>query len=349
MLKLSDREWKEFKIIDIFKNNFHGKRLTKAKRQIGNIPLLTASEQNQGVSEFISNQDMNLFCDVITIDMFGHSFYHNYTCCGDDNIYFLINNNISKLAKFFIIICISNNTKKYNYGNQFRQGNLNNDKIMLPINSQNEPDYDFMEKFVKERQNKKVEEYIDYLNSKLTELKDVKETLPLNKKEWKEFFITDIFDEIQRGKRLTKDNQQIGNVPYVSSTATNNGVDNFIIYDKQKMRKYIDCLSVANSGSVGSCFYEPFEFVASDHVTHLKSSVFNKYSYLFISNIINRWSEKYNFNREINDNRISREKIILPIDDNNKPDYKYMENYIKNLMKKKYNEYINYLNNKHKQ
>lgn len=56
----------------------------------------------------------------------------------------------------------------------------------------------------------------------------------------------------------------------------------------------------------------------------------NKYIYLFISTLTNRFSEKYNFNREINDTRISREKIMLPIKDG-KPDYEYMEQYMKNM------------------
>jgi len=54
------------------------------------------------------------------------------------------------------------------------------------------------------------------------------------------------------------------------------------------------------------------------------------------------FSEKYNFNREINDKRISREKIILPINKNKKPDFEYMEQYIKNLIINKYDEYLEY-------
>lgn len=58
----------------------------------------------------------------------------------------------------------------------------------------------------------------------------------------------------------------------------------------------------------------------------------NKYIYLFLSKMLNRLADKYNFNRGINDKRISREKILLPINDENKPDYEYMEQYIKPLL-----------------
>ena len=58
--------------------------------------------------------------------------------------------------------------------------------------------------------------------------------------------------------------------------------------------------------------------------------------------MLNRLSEKYNFNREINDERISTEVILLPIDLTGNPDYEYMENYIKKLMHSKYTEYLNF-------
>lgn len=136
----------------------------------------------------------------------------------------------------------------------------------------------------------------------------------------------------------------IGSIPYVSSSALNNGVDNFVSNDKG-VRKFSDCLSLANSGSVGSTFYEPFEFVASDHITHLKSDKFNKYHYLFLATMTSRLSQKYNFNREINDKRISREIVLLPVTSDNKPDYDYMEKYSRNLLRNKIQSYIDYAAN----
>ena len=163
-------------------------------------------------------------------------------------------------------------------------------------------------------------------------------------KKWKDFFLIDIFPEIKRGKRLKREDHVAGNIPYVSSSALNNGVDDFI-GNELNVRKYKNCLSLANSGSVGSCFYEPFEFIASDHVTHLQNDGFSKYTYLFIATMARRLSEKYNFNREINDTRISREKILLPVKDDGTPDYEYMDQFIKNLMITKYSQYFEYLIN----
>jgi len=163
----------------------------------------------------------------------------------------------------------------------------------------------------------------------------------IENKEWNEFFLKDIFPIVQRGKRLTKANQISGEQPYISSTAINNGIDGFI-GNKAGIRAFSNCLTIANSGSVGASFYHPYEFIASDHVTHLKNESFNKHVYLFIATQLNKLSEKYNFNREINDKRISREKILLPVNHEGQPDYEYMKQYMINIEFIKRQKYLSY-------
>lgn len=164
--------------------------------------------------------------------------------------------------------------------------------------------------------------------------------MELDGREWKEFFIYEVFPDIKRGKRLKKEDHIMGIFPYVSSSAINNGVDGFV-GNTDGVRRYKNCLSLANSGSVGSCFYEPFEFVASDHITHLEGD-YTKSQYLFMASMLNRLSEKYNFNREINDERISREKIVLPVDVNGNPDFGFMEKYVRNILEFKLKNYLKY-------
>ncbi len=167
--------------------------------------------------------------------------------------------------------------------------------------------------------------------------------VPLEKKEWATFNLKSLFSVIQRGKRLVREHQQAGAIPYVSSTAMNNGIDGFISADRTA-REFSNCLTIANSGSVGSSFYQPFPFIASDHVTHLKNESYTMYVYLFIATMTRRMGEKYNFNREINDHRISKERILLPTTDGEKPDYEYMEQYVKAIMHRKLNAYLGYAN-----
>ena len=47
----------------------------------------------------------------------------------------------------------------------------------------------------------------------------------------------------------------------------------------------------------------------------------------------------YKFNAE----RMSKQRLLVPIDDDGEPDYDYMEQYAKNMMLKKYKQYLAFL------
>lgn len=347
-------EWKGIKLSEMSLTIEHsntiqlptGSYISKKKLENGNIPRITVTSLNNGIDGFYNNNaNIRYHNNFISLSFLGSSFYHGYTASIDMKVHCIKPKNIklNKDVALFICRIIDNNKSFISYGNQLSSTDATSLRINLPVIYNSTPDYQYMECFVKNKRLKLLQKYKQYAESILKQLqhKDIKS---LNECEWKDFFLSDIFNEIERGKRLKKADHIIGNIPYVSSTSFNNGIDSFI-GNETKVRTFSNCLSLANSGSVGSCFFEPFKFVASDHITHLKNDNFNKFIYLFISNVLKIYQNKYNFNKEINNKRINREKIILPTTSSNKPDYEYMEQYIKNLMYKKYNQYLNYIQN----
>lgn len=157
--------------------------------------------------------------------------------------------------------------------------------------------------------------------------------LSLTDREWKEFVIEDIF-EVKRGTRYVKSKQKPGDYPYISSTAFNNGVDNFTVPTKRN-KLYKGFVGINNSGSVGVAFYHPYEAVVSDHVTMLKNEyITNMYIGLFIATVLESCNQnRYSFNYEMNNNRLKRSKIILPVKSEGSPDYEFMEAYMKQIEK----------------
>lgn len=345
-MSLKDREWRGFYIDDLFYIK-SGKRLTKENMVEGNVPFIGSVDSNNGITNYVSNINKSLDSNVLGINYNGsvcEVFYHPYQCIFSDDVKHLSLKNIqgNKYIYLFFASIIYKQKIKYTYGYKFNENRMKRQMIIVPVNENNQPDYEYMDKYTRNQYNIKKNKYEEHVEMIASELK-YKKILPLENKEWAEFFITQLFPLIQRGKRLTKANQIKGKIPYISSTSLNNGIDNYIANNKN-VRIFKNCLTIANSGSVGVSFYQPFKFVASDHITHLKNDNMNKYIYLFIATLTNRFSEKYNFNREINDKRISREKIMLPVDKNGEPDYAYMEQYIKNIMINKYNKYMKYSN-----
>ena len=208
------------------------------------------------------------------------------------------------------------------YGNMGNQKNIVREVVMLPVDNADKPDYAFMEEYIKEREQQLIQKYIAHVRNTSVIIRGG--ITPLHEKDLAEFDIRTVFPAIRRGKRLKTADHIEGNIPYVSSSAANNAVDAFI-GNEGHIRKYKNCITLANSGSVGTAFYHCYEFIASDHVTALQSNRLNKYSYLFVATMVSRLQEKYSFNREINDLRINKEKVLLPVDSDSQPDWQYME------------------------
>ena len=350
-LKLTDVEWGEFFIggsnglFDITSTK-SGIDKNKLNIDVGLIPYITRTDMQNGINMFITDKQNNRYNidegNVITIGLDTQTvFYQPTAFYTGQNIQVLRNNKLNKYTAMFIIPSIKIQMQKFNWGgNGATLGRLNRTRLILPINSQGQPNWQFMEDYIKQEQKQQVQKIIAYYERKLVELAG--DVVGLDKVEWKTFRFTEVFQEIQRGKRLTKANQTDGPKPYISSTSENNGVDAFI-GNEIGVRKFEDVLTIANSGSVGSTFYQQFEFVASDHVTALKSENVDKYAYLFLSTVVKRLEEKSSFNREINDTRIKREKVILPADKQGNPNFQYMSDFVKKLELDKAQEVLKYI------
>ncbi|KKS16252.1 MAG: Restriction enzyme [Parcubacteria group bacterium GW2011_GWB1_41_6] len=168
-------------------------------------------------------------------------------------------------------------------------------------------------------------------------------TMKINRDSWREFKFDDIF-LVSRGQRLVTLDQIGGDIAYISSSKQRNGVDNYIT-PPDFMVIYQNALTLNNSGSVGYCFYHLYKFVASDHCTIVeikdKKIKLNSYVALFLKPIIESMKSKYNFAREINNERLKKEMILLPAIDYKTPDWNFMQNYIKKLSNNiKYNNKI---------
>ena len=328
-MSLEGKEWGNFTVGDIGEV-LTGVGISEKDRRPGNIPYISSTSINNGVSDFLGNKNSTVEAGCISVNSngsIGYSFYHPYSALYSADCSKVRLNVCNKNVAVFIANQITVQREKYGYGYKMGAARLRRQIIQLPVDEQGKPDYIFIEQYMKQRGQKMIQDYLEYIEPRL-KIKPKK--VKFEGREWKEFYLSDIFSQIQRGKRLKTADHVQGNIPYISSSAASNGVDAFI-GNKSGVRKFNNCLTIANSGSVGKTFFHDYDLIASDHVTMLKSGSMNKYAYLFISVLTDRLQEKYNFNHEISDKRINHEMIILPVDSSGKPDYKFMEDYMKSL------------------
>ena len=352
MLNLNDREWKAFAIKDIFFTEQKktaqvptGAYVHKSKLHKGTIPRITVTSFNNGVDGYYTSTDKNyrVFNNFISVSFLGTVFYHPYEASIDMKVHCLqlINKDLDTYISKFLITAIKQSISNASYGDQLSSTDLPNKMILLPTIDGGQPDYAFMEQYIKEREDKLIQKYIDFIG------KLPIEALPnLEEKTYKEFAIADIFD-IKAGKRLTTADMDSGNVPFIGATELNNGVTNWINTPNETLDHNV--LGVNYNGSVAEAFYHPYSCVFSDDVKrlHLKNADDGKYILLFCSMLIRKQKNKYTYGYKFNANRMARQKILLPTTDDGSPDYEYMEQYTKSIMYRKLTSYLSYVQKQH--
>jgi len=156
----------------------------------------------------------------------------------------------------------------------------------------------------------------------------INKKLNLNVAKWKEFKLTFLFDI--KGSKTTSilelEKYGKGKYPYVTTQATNNGVEGFYNYYTEEGN-----VLTVDSAVIGYTSYQPLPFSASDHVEKLIPRFkMNRYVALFLVTILNLEQYRYNYGRKSSQTRIRGMKIKLPAKNGN-PDFEFMENYIKGL------------------
>lgn len=328
MMKLSDREWKSFKINDFF-YCYTGKYYSKNKYTRGKTPLVTAKSQYNGISDWININGERCFENAITIGKVDAiSFYQpfRFVCSSDVNVIKPTKVKLNKYIAMFLCNQIMMQSSKFDYGNQIRLNDTKILNIILPsIN--NQPDFQFMEQYIKEKYFNLKSQIKDKQKHEITDWRE------LNEVEWDNYFIESLF-QIKSGKRLTKKEFRIGKTPFIGSSDHNNGVTDFV--DNHNSSEDFNVLGVNYNGSVVENFYHPYTALFSDDVKRLSLKANgNKYLYLFIKNMILSQKKKYQYGYKFNGARMKKQIIKLPTK-YNKPDYDFMEQY----MKRKENEIL---------
>lgn len=185
--------------------------------------------------------------------------------------------------------------------------------------------------------------YKNYVAGQLYQM-EYKDIPALDEKEWKEFRIGELF-EVSRPKARNKDDYDLGDIPFVASGAMNNGV---MKYCKTREGERLDagnCITV--SPVDGSSFYQPMDFLgrggAGSSILMLRNDGLNLLRGEFMARMIQQTCSKYSYGHMGNKDSIKRERVMLPVDDDGKPDYAYMEQYAKNMMLRKHKQFLSFL------
>lgn len=168
---LNTATWKPFRYDAIF-NICKGYYNKKPEHfSVGEIPFIGATESNNGVTERYNIEDISLYHkdgttnddpldkkifkgNSITVSnngSVGYAFYQNmeFTCSHDINPLYLKNHQLNVYIAMFLITLIELEQFRWCYGRKWRPKRMPSSIIKLPVQADGSPDYEYMEKFIK--------------------------------------------------------------------------------------------------------------------------------------------------------------------------------------------------------
>lgn len=176
---------------------------------------------------------------------------------------------------------------------------------------------------------------------RLSELGEIADIPALEDKRWRDFRVCDIA-VVSSGRDIYAQERIPGDTPYVTSGTKNNGIGYFVGNDNDSLDS--NAISVARNGAVGEAFYHPYKALYGNDCRRVNLIyTHSQFAQLFITICISKQKSAFSYSRKLGTTRLKRLHIMLPVTDSGKPDYEYMEQYARNMMIRKYRQYIDYL------
>lgn len=143
--------WVDFRFDALFELK-KGQRLVKAAMNAGDTPFIGAIDSNNGHRQFVS-ANHNHTGNTITVNYNGsvaEAFYQPVPFWASDDVNvlypkFMLNQYIG----MFLCALIRREKFRYNYGRKWHLDRMNETLIRLPVTKAKQPDWDFMESYVK--------------------------------------------------------------------------------------------------------------------------------------------------------------------------------------------------------
>lgn len=321
--KIDTTNWKEFRLKDIFKFK-KGKCSNSPDLEEGcDLPYIGAKKEENGVMKWVKKEKHLVSkknCISFICQGAGSNGFNNYfdidTIQSTSNV-LGYNENLNEFNGLFIVTVLDLERPKWSFG-RGRAPKLADTIIKLPSDLSGNPDWKYMENYIKSLREREREREIDEISESFLE----KNTLIFYPSNWKEFKLNDIFN-FPKIKKYSKIPESKGLIPFVSSSSKNNSVVGFV---DEKPINIKNVISITTNGEGFIAKYQEKFCCYSSDSEIITSVNLNKYSAMFIISILSRESYRYSFMRKPKNNKINNSVIKLPSDVNGNPDWDLWKN-----------------------
>ena len=151
MSKINVSGWKEFKVGDLFEAVLTDGDNKQGKLPDGNIPLISATADNNGIVGYYASNTKIFPANSITVDMFGHAFVQPkpFQTVAHGRVNILLNKlNLDEALYVAATIEKAASIRDFGFKSMLNQHKLNILKIKLPVTSTGEPDWQYMDEYI---------------------------------------------------------------------------------------------------------------------------------------------------------------------------------------------------------
>ncbi len=346
MNKINVKKWHNYRLCDLFKIKPAKGKNSQQLNDGNDVPYIAASKECNGFNRMVA---INGFEDwvsegnCIQLIHIGDAAagYANYipdkfiAMSGKSSCAY--NRNMTKYSGLFIatIIC-KTNKNKYSFKDSWTGDKVKNTIITLPYKTNDEPDWEYIESYMKNIMQESEENIRNLQNINNSKKK-------INLSNWKSFKIGSLFEPLKTGyigsgKKIGSATKKPDKEHTIPLTCAKYG-DNGIMYwgKKGDFITHSNILAVIRDGAVatGMVYAEKDETSVYSHSYFIKLKNYDV-SFevnLYLSCILTKTIyPKYTRDDTCIWERIQEDEILLPVSSNNEPDWEYMENYMKNIM-----------------
>lgn len=171
---------KLFKMSKVFDEIFIAPSSDLGNIPQGEIPFIGRTASNNGIQAEVNVDSSKVIKGgCITVSMVGTNVakFHQYDFTCSQNILVLKNNNLNKYNAFYLVAVIDKYlmSKRYGYGHPVSLKRFVKDCLPLPVDVNGNPDYAFMESYMKQKEQESLDRYRKFVSNRLKELQDYKE------------------------------------------------------------------------------------------------------------------------------------------------------------------------------
>lgn len=275
------------------------------------------------------------------VGMIAESFYRS----GDNGAFqglFFKEENYNKKHILYLLSTLQKQFSQFGYATSMSE--ILSLKIKLPVKSDGEIAFAYIEKFVETLEAERLatlEAYLQATGLKDTEFSSAEAVAlsALDMVEWKEFEIDKLFNVYPSKSYSALNDDKIldknGKTPYVSNQSQNNG---YIGWSNLEPLNNENVITLSDTWqSERTIFYQPKAFIGKSHLQVMSpySDKFDKYTAWFIISSFRKsiLGMNYDYGTKFNREKIKTTKIQLPVSTDGKIDYEFMSNLTKAMQK----------------